>query len=280
MMDDTFQQLDGESTTTIVAHRQGATALPMSDAPPVSGLDAMIERLILDKDISLDRIERVIQMRDAMIAKQEDREAKAAAEAARLAFNRAFIAAKAEMAPIARNAKNPETHSSYANLWAIAQAIDPIIHKHGFSQSFSEEDSSKPNHIRVVCVTFHIDGHERTQFRDEPLDGTGPKGNANKTAVHAKASSDSYARRYLKLMIWDLSTFDDDGNAAGRRAKSADTDTTIGMERALELIALAESVHGKPCDLTRFYKHYKINSMPDLPLSRVAEAKADLQWKD
>ena len=45
------------------------------------------------------------------------------------------------------------------------------------------------------------------------------KGTQNKTATHAFGSTMSYGRRYLKLMIFDVATTDeDDGNAAGAYA--------------------------------------------------------------
>jgi hypothetical protein len=51
-----------------------------------------------------------------------------------------------------------------------------------------------------------------------PLDNVGMKGTANKTNVHATGATNSYARRYLTLMIWNLTT-EDDIDAQKRPAK-------------------------------------------------------------
>jgi len=55
------------------------------------------------------------------------------------------------------------------------------------------------------------------------LDGVGIKGNANMTAIHGKASSAMYGRRYLLCLIFNIPTGDDvDGNANIELIEDAD----------------------------------------------------------
>jgi hypothetical protein len=119
------------------------------------------------------------------------------------------------MGPVLKNRKNPETHSTYADLEQISRLMDPIIYKHGFSMSFGTADCPYPSHYRVTCSVSHTGGFSKEYQADVPIDNTGPKGSQNKTMTHGFGSALSYGRRYLKLLIFDIATTDDDGRAAG-----------------------------------------------------------------
>jgi ERF superfamily len=163
---------------------------------------SLIERLSADPTIDLDRLQQAMNMRDRVVERN-----------ARLAFNAAMSAVQAEIDPIARRAENEQTHSKYAKLEHVNAAIVPIYTKHGFSVIFGEATSAREDHRRVLLTLSHDDGHTINGWLDVALDGVGMKGVANKTATHAGMSSISYGRRYLLLMTFNISTFDDnDGN--------------------------------------------------------------------
>jgi hypothetical protein len=164
-----------------------------------------IERAASNPDVDMDKMERLFAMHQKLV--QMD---------AQTAFNAAMARAQARMVPVANNATNEQTSSRYAKLAAINKAITPIYTEEGFSISFDSAESPIPGFQRTVAIVSHSGGHDRQYHLDLPLDDVGAKGNVNKTKVHATGSTNSYSRRYLVCMIFNVTTEDDkDGNKEG-----------------------------------------------------------------
>lgn len=178
-------------------------AVPANVTDMGGGILAVIERAVRDPSVDIDKMERLLTMQERVMAEQAKRD-----------FFAAFRAVKAEIRPVIRNRWNDQTKSGYADLEALANAIDPILEKHGFSTTFGTGKADLDGHYRVTCDLMHVGGHEKAYHADIPQDLTGIKGNQNKTATHGFGSTVAYGRRYLKLMIWDVATRDDDGNDA------------------------------------------------------------------
>lgn len=225
------------------------------DAPPVAvaqtesaAIFSLIERAARDPNVDIDKMERLMQMQERVMERQ-----------AKTAYATAMAAAKAEIMPVVRNKRNDQTKSNYADLAAIADAIDPIITKHGFSLTFDTDECPKPNHQRVVCDVFHSSGHTRRHHADIPDDGAGFKGTANKTATHAFGSSNSYGRRYLKIMIFDVATKDDnDGN---RPRPTVPMSELITEEQAAALRTALEFKGRTEADFCQIMKSDQIESL-------------------
>jgi hypothetical protein len=209
--------------------KNGAAPAVQSEATHVSvqsdtsALMALIERAARDPEVDLDRMERLFSMHEAMKSKQ-----------AEVAFKDAMAAAQFEIGPVVAKKRNDQTHSKYADLAAILEVAQPIIAKHGLSTSFGTEPCDVPNHYRVTCEVSH-GGFSKTYKADIPMDGTGLKGNANKTATHTFGSTMTYGRRYLFCMIFNIATADDDGNAAS--AKRPATISEKQIDEMYDLIA-------------------------------------------
>lgn len=184
-------------------------------------------------------------------------------------FNRAMQAAQAEMGPVARDRSNDQTNSNYATIEAIAAAITPIYTKHGFSMSFGQGDTDRAGHLRVTGTLKHNGGWSTDHFADVPIDATGMKGSKNKTDTHAFGSTMSYGRRYLKLLVWDIATKDDDGNAAGSGA-------AITQDEAATITARIEEVGA---DEAAFCSYMGVEKITDLPAKQFARAMQALGAK-
>lgn len=179
---------------------------------PADPMVSMIERVVMDPQADLDKLERMLAMKERMDA-----------ESARRQFSEAMAACQSEIEPVARNKTNDQTRSRYADLAAIYTACKPIIAKHGFSFSTFPASSEKPGYMGVRWTLRHEAGHEESDVAEIPLDDKGMKGTANKTQTHAFGSTASYARRYLFCMIFDIATGDDnDGNRNAPDTVSAD----------------------------------------------------------
>jgi len=181
-----------------------------------------------DPRTDMDKMERLFAMHQAMLRRQ-----------AEVAFNDAMAKAQAEIQPVINNATNTHTRSGYAKLAAIDREITPIHTKYGLSISYDTETKNDADPIpegmlRTVAIVSHSEGHSRRHHIDLPPDVAGAQGTTNKTMVQARGSTNAYARRYLKLMIFNVSTLDDnDGN--GGRANDEPTEQrqeTRGAPRA------------------------------------------------
>jgi len=170
---------------------------------PSSAILQVIERAAANPDIDVEKMERLFALQERMLTRN-----------AELAFNESMRAAQEEMPKIYRNKENKQTNSYYADLERIADAAVPCYTKHGFSLSYGTEDCPIAGSLRVPCLVSHVAGHSRTYKADVALDLTGMKGAANKPATHGFGSTMSYARRYLVLMIFNLTLTneDNDGN--------------------------------------------------------------------
>lgn len=173
---------------------------PQRDA---TGIVAVIERAALNPDIDVEKMERLLAMQERIMTRN-----------AEMAFNSAMRSAQEEMPKVLRNKSNEQTSSKYADLERVNEIIVPVYTKHGFSLSFGTGTSSLDGHILITCLVSHIEGHTRPYQCDMPLDLAGLKGNQNKTPTHAHGSTMSYGRRYLTLLIFNitLTNEDKDGN--------------------------------------------------------------------
>ncbi len=164
----------------------------------------MIQRAAADPTVDVDKMERLMQMHERFV----DRQASAA-------FNAAMVRAQQCIRPVVRRSLNTQTNSSYAKLEDIDQAISPIYTAQGFSLSFGTNDSPLAGHIRVVCDVMHEQGHTKQYQMDLPLDSAGIAGKTNKTGVHAHGSTNSYARRYLTMNIFNVVMVNEDNDGNG-----------------------------------------------------------------
>jgi ERF superfamily len=169
----------------------------------------MIERAARDPSIDVDKLDRLLQMRERENARVAEQ-----------AFNAALAEAQTEMHPVATDSDNPQARSRYASYAALDRAVRPIYAGHGFALSFNTADAPGPEQARIVCDVSHVGGHTRRYHIDMPVDGKGARGGDVMTKTHAMGSGVSYGMRYLLRMIFNLAIdYDDDGNAAGGRAK-------------------------------------------------------------
>lgn len=182
----------------------------------------MIERAARDQSIDIDKLERLI----AMAERQR-------ATAAEQAFNEAMNAAQSEIEPVRKDCANSQTRSKYASYSALDGDVRPIYVKHGFSLSFNTGDAKKEEDIRVFC-SISRGGHTRLYQIDMPADGKGAKGSDVMTKTHATGSGVSYGMRYLLKMIFNISEYDDDGNAASKLPKKNARDIYTKLQREMD----------------------------------------------
>lgn len=233
-----------------------------------------VERLVPQRRQSLiDMLLEVSKVKDGDVAKTKEILAMIRAEEDRVSercYNEALLAAQTEIPPIKRDTFNKHTKSFWARLEKISRVVDPIARKHGFSLSYGMETSPLPDHYRVICDVSHRDGHRRRYDADVGMDSKGPKGEGNKSLAQGSGSSITYARRFLKVMIFDVVVegMDNDGNGAeARRATVIDSEpgeavVLVSDKQAETLVDLIES---KGRTRAAFCKAWQIDKVGDLP---------------
>ena len=239
---------DGQITTI-----ENRNALP-AEAPGMS----LIERAAFTPGFDLDKLETLMRL-----------DAQSKALAAKRAYSAAMAAAQSEIPKVIKGSENTHTKSKYADLAAVDAAIKPVVTKHGFSLSYYPVMSEREGFVRVGVIVSHAAGHEERHEADFPMDGVGAKGNSNKTDIQAFGSTVTYARRYLKLMVFDIATGDDrDGNAPPSE--------TIGVE---EMNVLDDLLTRTKSDRPKFFAYLRIEGMADVTVKQYPHVKIMLERK-
>lgn len=167
---------------------------------------SMIERVVMSPNTDLDKLERMLAMKERMDAQNASR-----------AYAAALSAARAEIPPIIKDAtvdftsQKGRTHYKHETLAGIAKTIDPILSKHGLSYRFRTDQGN--GGVRVTCIVQHMDGHsEETSLYGSP-DGSG-----SKNSFQAVGSAVTYLQRYtLKAALGLSAEVDDDAQSAAQR---------------------------------------------------------------
>lgn len=195
------------------------------------------------------------------------------ANQARKAFDEAMAAAKAEIPVIFKSREvdftSPKgrTHYRYEDLAEIARTVNPILSKHGLSYRFrTTSHANEP--VSVTCIVSH-----RLGYSEENSLSAGRDESGNKNSIQAVGSTLTYLQRLtLKASLGLAASHDDDGSQHDQRQ----ADDPISTQQRDDLLALIEATS---TDVALFCKYYKIEAVPDLPASKFASAKKQLEAK-
>ena len=236
--------------TKAVAKRKEETApapVPVSES---AAIIQMIERAARDPSVDLDKMQRLLEMREKIDAQARERE-----------FNERMAAAQQEMRPVSADANNPQTKSKYASYAALDRALRPIYTKAGFALSFNTAPEAPPDHVRIVCDVTNC-GHTRRYQIDMPADGKGAKGGDVMTKTHATGSAATYGMRYLLKMIFNVAVgeADDDGNKAGKTGPVE----RVTEQQVKELNALLQKTSTPAANVQIIFEHFNIDDLADL----------------
>lgn len=243
--------------------RDDARIIPAGDAPMV----AMIERIAMDPTIPIDRLEKMLAMKERM----EDRAREDEDRQAKKAYFAAMSKCQSAIPVVIKRQENKHTKSNYADLAAIEEQAMPVIHNHGFAVSFQPDGYNDKGELRILWEISHEGGHSRNGVGEIPVDGAGSQGTVNKTKTQAFGSTATYGRRYLLCMLFNISTGDDkDGNAP------KETGGAISPDQSARLRALIEEVGA---DIVKFCNYMNVEAIPDITVSDFPRAIAMLEKK-
>lgn len=176
-----------------------AKAAPKKD-PPVQSEGSRLLELAIQKDLDVDKLEKLIQLKN----QEEERFCKKE-------FDAHFTAMKKAL-PVIRKEKEALNDSGgvmyvYAPIEALQKACDDIIAEHGFSYSWKEE----PLEAGAKRIIFSLSGygHEKENFFDAP---TVP-GTKRQNAIQVAATQTTFGRRYTFISGLGLTVEGDDNDA-------------------------------------------------------------------
>lgn len=228
-------------------------------APVADAFVAMIERAAANPAVDVEKLERLLAMRERMEAR---------------AAERAFAEAMAEMQPqlptISADAQivhNNKIISQYARWEDINEIIRPILARHGFALDFST--ASIDGGIAVTAHLSHRTGYSKSATVPLPIDMSGAK-----NSIQGIGSSITYGKRYSAGLVLNLTSrapgdADDDGKAAG-----------LGIVITPEQVeTLRAEIVETGADLAAFLKYFRVERLEDLPASQFDRARAALEKK-
>ena len=181
----------------------------------------------LSNNAGIDVVERLVALQN----QQRDRQD-------RVDFDEALSRCQSRVSRISADANNSQTKSKYATYAKIDKVIRPIYTEEGFSVSFGERDCPYPGKTRFVAFLSRS-GVTREYLKDMTPSTKGPQGKDFMTPIHADATADSYAKRYLLKDIFNIAIGeeDTDGNDDGQVDKE-------WLTQQLEEISRCETVPG------------------------------------
>lgn len=163
--------------------------------------------IALENNAAIDVIERLAALR------REEREYRT-----QVAFDEALSRCQSKLSRISADSNNPQTNSRYASYAKIDSIVRPIYTAEGFSLAFTERDCPTPGKTRFVGLLSRA-GCTREYVKDMTPSTQGPRGNDVMTAIHADASADSYAKRYIVKDIFNIAIGEDDNDGNGNPDK-------------------------------------------------------------
>jgi hypothetical protein len=244
---------------------------PVEPMTETGAIIAMIERAARDPAVDIDKMERLMAMRDRVLARE-----------AQVAFDAAFAEMQPDLPVIEKKGRiegeskrtGDRLSQAYGRWEDIAPAIVPTLSAHGFGIRFEQEQIwvGEQAKTRITCVLSHAQGHREKAYFDLPLDTTGSKNN-----VQAYGSTASYGKRYSAMLALNIVTKgeDDDGEAAGADATINDKQ----IETIRSLIIDTKSDPGKFCAVVGRMAGNGVERIEDIPVKHFDAAVALLRMK-
>jgi len=167
------------------------TPAPVTEA---QAMLAMIERLVLDPNSDVSKLERMLAMHREV-----------AAQVARISFQSSYAVMQPKLPIIMEHGeirhRYKETQdilrkSTYADWADINEAIQPIMGMYGFSISFRNGEIDANGRLPLTGILMHAEGHTMETTLPLPLDVSG-----SKNAVQSFGSTISYGKRYVAGML-------------------------------------------------------------------------------
>ena len=231
------------------------------DAVEIGGGSDLV-RMAMDKDIDLDKLERIIALQE----RGEER-------AARRAFVQALTDFRRECPQPHKTRENSQFQvtrdgtkraSRYAPLEEIEKTVRPVAAKFGLTWTWDTKLSGEM--IEVVCKVQHIDGHSDTATVAMPYESK-----AGSSPQQKYGSTQTYGMRYSLIAALGITTSDEDVDGASSEQSESITDGQADYLKNL--------LHETDSDVPKFLKWLGIASVEDMTQADFPRAVKGLEAK-
>lgn len=232
-------------------------------------LMSMIERVLVDPSIDVEKLERMIAMQERIL----DRNAKSA-------YDFAMSQMQPELPTIRKGGEiwvGNDLRGRFARFEDINEMIRPVLQKHGFNLTFRTRALDKTT-IEITAVCAHSGGHREETSLPLGLDTTG-----SKNAAQAAGSTVSYGKRYTASALLNINAADGDVDdprdepqttkpkTQAPQAKASNKPAAI-TEKQRNWIVANLAQRGIP--ETLFLAHFEIGKVDELAPEATRDAKA------
>lgn len=185
----------GHSTPEPVA--EAIALVPIPEAPGT----LMFERLARDPSVPVEKLEKLIELQERIMAHQ-----------ARAEFSEAFARMQGEIPVITKRGEilvEGRVRSRFAKHEDIQRIVRPILQAHGFAIRHRNEYTPEGK-LKIIGILSHRSGHSET---DEFVGSADTSGSKN--AIQSLGSTRSYGARYTTIALLNITTEDEDDDGAG-----------------------------------------------------------------
>jgi hypothetical protein len=226
---------------------------------------AQLLQLAVDKNLDLDKLEKLIALQERVMDRQAGVEfAQAFAEFQRLCppIRKTASSEKAEKSNIRTETTRVGTKFSYnyPPLDEIARTVNPILGPLGLSYRWDSE--YPPDRLKCTCTLSHSAGHKEIAHFECPLDKSSVMNGPQQSA-----STLTYARRGSLIQVLGLTSCDPDTDGVENAA-------CITEDQAATLHALIDEVDAK---MEKFCAWLKVASLGEIKATDYKRAVAALE---
>ncbi|WP_455480180.1 ERF family protein [Bartonella sp. B23] len=238
-------------TTEILDLPKTQTEKTKIDNIPVSQTHALNK--ILDKalanDVDLDRLERLLALRDKEIERHNYEN-----------FVSDLSAMQIEYQNISKNTKNTHTNSTCATLDQYIDAVKDTLSKYRFAL-FSHIKDQTHDHIIIEMTLTHPSGNKISTHGRFPIDVKGCKSN-----IQSIGSTITYARRYLLGMLLNVASAEEDTDG-----NPTEISKLASSERLKEINRLIKDTNSETEKVLSFAKVQNLTDMSEKKAQIVLE---------
>ena len=218
--------------------------------PVVVGESASLLSLAIEKDLDIEKLERLIALRDRERADQAAR----AFAAAMAAFQQRCPAIDKGKLVDYVTKSGVRIHYRHAELKDIQAVIKPICGELGLSYSWTNVIQDRQ--LTTTCTVLHREGHSRSASFTCPVENSNP----GMSDQQKPAGALTFGERYTIIQAFGLVTAEPDTDGESGAAAEKITEQQAG-----DLVALAEEVGVK---IERVLRAAMVEKVEDIPAAR------------
>ena len=254
---------EGQEEVSVEVGMTVLEAEPVEVATTRYAEESDLVRMAMDKDVDLDKLERIIALQERVTDRN-----------ARMAYVSALSSFRAECPQPKRNRENTQfsvtrggqkVHATYSDLSEIERVARPVAAKFGLTWTWDTRVDADLMH--VTCKVQHVDGHSDTATVSMPYESK-----AGSSPQQKYGSTQTYGMRYSLIAALGITTADEDLDGASGEQAEAITD---GQAEYLKKI-----LKDSDADVQKFLGLYGIKSVDEMTQRDFPRAVKDIEERN